>query len=903
MMNMRRILLFLMLTVIAFALPNKVSAWNFSSNTESPYRIELVFDRPYSKVMPMTFNGSGIWSSEVFTAQTKSLTFLMRPYWGKNDGECFDIGNYNYTVTPESGWINASSSGSGDASDENNRYKLEGLKVGSRYRIDITGGDTTFDYRVVELQPDNLYLYTNKDVEAGKEVKELASAANDNGTFTFNLYMEKGTFLFLSRNAGASTWVGLGDDFGRFNPDGTDIHLPGNDISFTSNDSGSWYVPTTGIYTVTVNWGAQKLSATNDISLYGNSPQWATKLGQASPTEYGKYVFTVDLDADEYLVLSGKNDGQHWGDINGFIWAPEKDTEAGSNIKTYFVKKNKNENGAWHVTKRGKYAIEVDCMQKTFKAFEVTVHMPLTSVDFAGNRKHYFLVGERMGEWHLQPEWEFKEVNGELVLNNRFIYNGAFAVGVVDNYDDYIHHTFTYYCQGKDFTTDVTSSDIYGTGRVYRQGKGKTRFNPSDVFYAKFDGEDKYFDGGGTYMSSIKVALNGDRLPVSIAFTKGSLPEAAKQRMFTLVGDNIINCKYNNTSGSGNTTMYNRGYDGWFDSWIQYDPATNTPYVDANGEYLYHTSFTPDYLTTHPVRFNLELQNGNEFAYSSRNVQFVEWSNLSNLDSDPYKDFYQAFSGRETIYNSGAVKAYGNEYHFKLNVECNNPETTPTADWNCYVIRDLWVGGLIKFWSGWGGNEDATNNGCDHLAVWYGPNGGPDIAEGEKYDVKGYDVKSGLAAVLYKNVARRGSTDYRISDGKPVYFNRVVLWYTNSDGVSNSYIQFIQESAGPAIFAQTVQNENDTSKKNYIKYHWYLNKSQNDTGKDAKVVSYEIERFRIVDGKPQPTGYPEGEKVDISDKGITVEQLYEENADNLAFTTHIDKGILDDRGFAPGLYE
>lgn len=911
---MRKFTSFLALLVIALALPDKAKAWTFGKG-EDPWKIDLIVDG--MPEMSMTYDSAtGIWSTPVFTAGGTSLQFETGVYYGTQDTNPdtrWSFGNSNCTATPGADWVLAETTGKYDGG----MYNLSGLKTGARYQIEITGNvkadgnndDDHFRYRIIEQQPGNLYLYTNKDAGEGKEVKELGQAVNDNGIFTFNIDLGRETHLFVSRNSGATTWNEMQADYGRFNPDGIDITLPAKDTAFTAgNDKGSWYVPNTGRYTITVDWSNRTLSAVNNIYIYSSEDSWHSQKGKATPTAYGKYTFTVDLKAYEYIVLSEKDmDKFNVGDYN---WTPKdegnNDKEINANETSSF---KYNQGGAWYAAKAGKYCIEVDWMNKTFKAFTVAVHMPLSSTDFAGGKKHYFLVGERMGEWHLQPEWEFKEVNGELVLNNRFIYIGAFAVGVVDNYNDYIHHKFTYYCNNRTFEPDDLTNAIAipGEGRVYDQAKGATRFNPSDVFYANFDKTGDYFTGRGTFMSEIKVSLNNDKLPTEITFTKGSTEEAAKQRVFTLVGNQIINQNFNNDSGIGNTTMHNRGYDGWFDSWIQYDQATNKPYVDGNGEYLYHTSFTPDYLAASPVQFNLRLADGNEFAYTSNNIKFVEWNNLPKLDSDPYKSYYESFGKRTTISDNGE-HIFDDGYDFRLHVECktdteDNRTTTLADGWNCYVVRDMWIGGDIKFWSGWGGNEDATNGGYDHLAVWHGPNGGPDINERWKYQVKGFDINAGgLDAVLYKNVARRGATDYRISeDGKPAYFNRVILWFNNTAGVNNSYIQFIQESAGPAIFAQTVQNG---KKKNHIRYDWYLNKAQNETGSDAKVVSYEIIRYRIVDGKPQFTGYPQGQKVDISGKGLTVEKLYEgEAGKHLDVTRFLDKGILDENGFAPGLYE
>ena len=771
-----------------------------------------------------------------------------------------------------------------------------------------SGGNYVFtvDYAAKTLSAvKTVYLYEYNPADQ-KVTKVGSGTFGANGTTT-NIYTDltAGRYLMLSSTDGVTKMDGFGSD--RFNPYDQDISIPAENTSFAIHEAGkkgSWYVSKTGRYAITIDWAAQKLSASSTIYLYRNRDEgasttgWKTIIGASEGGLNGKYTFTAYLQANDFIVLSQKANGTGWGDISPLNWSPGSDKDIVSNEVTNFAQ---NSSGAWKATKAGRYSITVDWTAKTFVATEIMVDMPLTSADFAGNKKHYFLVGERLGEWHLQPEWEFKEqANGQYVLNNRYIYNGGFAVGVVDNYEDYITHKFKYYSTKVDFTPTTLSSSAMGSGNVYQVFKGNTRYNPADCFYAKFDGPDAYYSGYGTYMSTITLSLSSGT-PTGITFTKGSDTDAAKQRVFSLVGDKILNNNYNNVPGYA-TTMQNRDRGGWMDSWVQYNKATKKPYVDGNGEYLYHTSFTPDYLTANPVPFNITLDSGKEFAYTSSNIQFVEYSNLNNLDTDPYKDFYKAFSGTQKISNNGETKA-GTGYNFKVKVACNNPTTEPTANWSCYVIRDVWIAGQIKFWSGWGGNTDWTDGGTNGYAVWHGPNGGPDITENTNYDVKGYDINSGLEAYLYKNIERRGNTNYKVSDGKPVYFNRVILWYNNADGVSKSYIQFIQESAGPAIFAQVTTNTT-TSKSNWIKSNWYLNKSQQTGGDNALVKSYEIRRYRIVDGKSIDTGVVKS--ADISSRNIKVSQLYEASAPSLAdITTFTDTGMGegDTSGFTPGLYE
>lgn len=889
------------------------------------------------------------WSTK-FIAQKQNATFTIELFKGTDpNGE-----TYGQNVTVAAG--NMSNELTLDRSAQGGTYKLSGLKIGKKYRLKLLGtGDNKFKYTVEEVPGDNiLYLY-EMDSASATTVKQIGEgvAVGEDGKCTFEANLTAGKFFVLSRNGGATTATGIQTYNGRYTPV-TSSSIPCTKSVFRNSNSGAWKVNVTDNYTITVDWTAKTLTAIGESNLpdapanlylyKSNSDASVFKMIGGSSCNGNIYTYTVDIEKDMKIVLSSVKDATNWDGINvkvdgkyvrynpaGTLNIPGNDLAFALNEQT-----GDYEHGIWQTTQEGRYTITVNWLTKTLTAICTYVpptgtHMPLTSADFANGKKHYFLVGERMGEWHLQPEWEFQEKDGSLVLEGRYIYNGGFAVGVVDNFKDYVHHTFTYYCENKAVSSE-SAIILPTTGNIYEKGVGvgNTRFNPDNRYYSAFDesvptgdNNPRYWEGRGVYMSKITLTLNGDK-PATLTFKKGTTEEAAKNRVFTLVGDNIYNHNYCNTTGTGKTTMKNRGFanmDGWQEGWIQYDPTTNEPYVDARGEYLYHTSFTPDYLMTHPVNFNQKLPDNSDFPYTSNNVQFVEYHNLPNLDSDPYKDFYQAFSGTKKISNSNEIIS-GNGYKFKLGVECWNQTTEPTAAWNCYVVRDMWVAGEIKFWTGWGGNDRKTEgNGNPNGAAWHGPNGGPDTTEGARYDVKGYDVKSESltdpqTAVLYKNVRNRNDTNYRVStDNKPVYFNRVVLWFNNTDGVNKSYIQFIQESAGPAIFAKVANNgkTGNESKDNYINYNWYLNESQTGVEEDYEVISYEIRRYRVVDNVTTPIGYPEGEIVniaDVYDGTVTVKELYEtpyedgaKCAKDFSFTSHLDTGEVAGRGFAPGRYQ
>lgn len=884
----------------------------------------------------------GCWSTK-FIAQKQNATFTIELFKGTEIDEV-----YGQNVTVAAG--SESNEPTLDRSAQGGTYKLSGLKIGKKYRFKLIGtGDNKFKYTVEEVPDENiLYLY-EMDSPSSTTVKQIGTtgvAVGGDGKCTFeNVYLTAGQYIVLSRNGGATNATGIQTYNGRYTPvTSSSASIPCAKSVFKNSNSGAWKVSASDTYTITVDWTAKTLTAIGESSLPDaptnlylykiSNDNSVFKMIGGSPCNGNIYTYTVDIETGMKVVLSSISDATNWDGINGQVdgkyvrYNPAAEINIPGNDIAFDLNEQTGayKDGIWKTTQEGRYTITVNWATKTLTAICTYVpptgtHMPLNSADFANGKKHYFLVGERMGEWHLQPEWEFQEKDGNLVLEGRYIYNGGFAVGVVDNFKDYVNHTFTYYSQSAEINSEDAIT-LPSTGATFAQAAGSTRFNPATCYKSTFDTthSDPYWHGRGVFMSKIELTLNGEQ-PATLKFTKGSTEEANKNRVFTLCGDNIYNRNYCNTNESnpGKTTMYNRGFadnmNGWQEGWIQYDPTTNKPYVDARGEYLYHTSFTPDYLMAHPVLFNQIVGSSreSEFAYTSNNVQFVEWKNLPNLESDPYKDFYQAFTGTKTISNSSETVS-GNGYDFKLGVECDNPTTTPEAGWDCYVVRDMWIAGHIKFWTGWGGNTRKTGGAKEDGAVWHGPNGGPDTPQIDNggteatYQVKGYDVTSGLPAVLYKNVRNRNNTNYAVTEpnAKPVYFNRVVLWFNNTDGVDKSYIQFIQESVGPAIFAKVTNNgkEGKENKDNYITYNWYLNASQNSGAEDGyEVVSYEIRRYRVVNNVTTPIGYPEGEKVDISDKNLKVKDFYEGSSTMPAFTTHVDTGEVAGRGFAPGRYQ
>lgn len=900
---MRKILSFLALLVVGFVVPQWAHAWDYSAGT-NPSSVSVYLESPYNEECVMSFANSQ-WTTE-FTAKGTTADFKL-----KVDGSNW----YGYNLdVPARGAETVVYTNNNDG----NTYHFTGLTNGTKYKVTLTGNNSEsckMKVEAVSVYPDKVYLYDTYGP------KQLASASADaNGVYTFEVDLTTDKGVVFSLNGGATTWAGINANNGRYNP-ASDTAIPGSNISVIQSTSGALVADRNGKYTIKLQWGSMNVTATcvetttpdipvdapSMLYIYSSAPQWATRVAAASPSDAGVFKYTVTMAKNTYFVLSTKGDGvSGYDSLKGDgLYTPADDQPVEQNVAYSFGNYEK----AWKVPADARYTITVDWSNKTLKAtWEETtnpgsgVRMPLTTADFANGKKHYFLVGERCGEWRLQPEWELTVNGNTATLNNRFMYDGFVGVAVVDNYSDYTVHKYTMYKGNYWFQSGANGDAQLNYGGVVAIERGSTYKNPfSNDLKINYNGwGQQYWDGNGQFVSEIKVTLNGD-VPSTLAFTPDSDNQAAN-RVFTLCGDNIYNRSFSIANGGATyrSNLDNSG-DGWQEGWIQYDPATNRPYVDGHGEYLYLTSYTPDYMQSHPVYFNMTTPAG-DFQFTNSEIQFVEASKLSNLDDDPYKEFYSAFSGREEIKNNGAHKE-GEKYNFNVNT-ANGETWYPGSDWHCYVIRDMWMGGQYKFWSGWGGNVRNTNGNGGTGATWHGPNGGPNIDKNGRQQALGYDIESGQTVVLYKNAKNVDNTNYKTGtaddDKTPKYYNRVVLWYNEHDGVAQSFLQLVQESAGPAIFAKVVPNDKEPDLNNYIDYNWYLNKAINDTDRNKLVYGYRIERYRVVDNKPEFIGYPEGERVKL-DTPVTVESLYEGN--DQPFTKYHDTGIVPGDGFAPGVYQ
>lgn len=496
-------------------------------------------------------------------------------------------------------------------------------------------------------------------------------------------------------------------------------------------------------------------------------------------------------------------------------------------------------------------------------------NMPLKPADFANGKSHYFLVGTRMADWRLQPEWELKDLgNGKVGIETpRVMYTGLIGVAKVSSYTDYVLGRYTRYNYGEWGVAENSAEyNLYDKGAFDFYSSANPNHTQADKFAAdqplsKYtynnvgdqgtsDTYKAILESKGVVIDRIEVSLNNGN-PSRIKFTYANNPtDVSKFITFSLVGSEIKNVNLEDSKATqGNA-------DAWSDAWIQYD-ENGQPYRDAKGTLIYQTVFQNDWLETHPSHFSKNLRDERLFDYSSRNIVMENVRNMSakELADDPYAALYARFDGdNNKTFAAGRVNVGDFSYDetvYYHNADGSTTEGTRGIDtnggnnWECFVVKDMWISDAFKVWTGWGGgrkvNEYSGASDADKKNPrWYYVNGGHFQADND-YSIAGSDLSQSNKKVnLYATKRDVAGANFKVDN--LTYFKRVIVWYDpSSNDFDNSLIQLIIENCGPNIKA--FRGDNAT-----ITYPWLV-PSDNLSPEELQfqVTKYQITRYRLND--------------------------------------------------------
>ena len=479
---------------------------------------------------------------------------------------------------------------------------------------------------------------------------------------------------------------------------------------------------------------------------------------------------------------------------------------------------------------------------------EITVsnklNMPLKKRDFDNGKVHYFVVGTRMSEWRLQPEWELTDADGDgtYTLANRLLYTGMMGIAKVESYDDYIRQRYTFYAVNKavagteDATltlsavtnpkveeltitcaTDQTKFTAINYGKIYTHGQF---LESNTIIWAHGDtdlSDADILESQPTYVAQIAFTPFSSTL----AFTGVSKDAStiAQYRTFSLVGSAITHDDYDDETTCA-TPLRNDGYGpvDWQEAWIQYD-GYGKPYYDAYGNTLYQTVFQREWLKDHPTIFKAS----DGFEYNSINVVFNYNAARTHDATIP-----NTSDGEKAWKATGGANLYVNSKNENYSATVSNGNT-----WQCFEVENFWLGGEFKVWTGWGGadkNHDGSGtNKTD--ARWNYENGGHHIEEND------WTITADKT-IYYATERDKDGADFDLESR--IFARYVRVWWDPSSGFTNSFIQLITEVGGPEISCK--RNPSDS---HGLQYTWSVPNAaeqlQNYDVKNIKIVRYRLD--------------------------------------------------------------
>lgn len=684
-------------------------------------------------------------------------------------------------------------------------------------------------------------------------------------------------------------------------------------VTFTMNADGSI---SNFAYTLSEPEIPQGFSGHLYYGYHGDYGQWQHIKDELLPDADGYYSFTVDnsMNQNQYFYITDGSTAAINRLTNGF---PRNRYVDCDDVYDYAVKASDNialgcyqtrtvcyvpDSKNHKITVRFKYDEESNSVTdlsytKTLLTtgaitdYRTKTNLPLRPRDFFKDeaetqvQPHYFIVGTRMADWRLQPEWEMTKTgeNTYEISSPRVMYTGLVSVAKVQRYDNYANNRYYRFSteNGVDFKPGNASADLVNKGPfAFYRDNAPTKAQ-ADRFFSKTGeeyGNDAIQYDKGVVCDKIVLTVDpatGD--PVNIEY-KYSDKKVTDYITFSLVGSNIVNQGLPMADYTQYATETTKTFSTWQDAWVQYNPETGVPYRDASGMLIYQTVFQTDWLDRHPSYFNKKLTVGDatsDFPYTSASITMRNANSFTNAEllEDSYANYYKRFASdgtnEETLGGDKQLVSVSDEagnvqfrftetmtYH--KDKDSNVTLSRKSKNWQCFVVKDMWMDNFFKIWTGWGGgrkqNEDVSVNTAD--ARWFYANGGhghqgcsheenEKIVYCDEANVSGFDVlKKENKVTIYGTAQDKNAADFHINN--LTYFKRVIVWYDPEKGFDNSAIQLIIERCGPAIKAMRVTTgENRGSKITYI---WSIQEPASpltDQEKALPVTKYRIERYKL----------------------------------------------------------
>lgn len=240
--------------------------------------------------------------------------------------------------------------------------------------------------------------------------------------------------------------------------------------------------------------------------------------------------------------------------------------------------------------------------------------------------------------------------------------------------------------------------------------------------------------------------------------------------------------------------------DGWQDAWIQYNDKGEIA-KDIEGNVMFNTMFPPRNVIKFATNFELNGTNYNFTLGSDELVLLSTGQTKSGSDwkqNPPAEMKLNGVTGTN-LTNNGNL-ALGEAVDFPNQLALDDGE-----QYTLYEVSDVWVNGKFKFWTGWTGG---ANNSQNAGANWANHTNWGHYKKQEADDKETVAEGTSAQQIHMKSTVPLGDTNGDMIFAEPTYFKKLYFFYNAASGIvdQKSVFMMLPARLGAQIAALSREN-------------------------------------------------------------------------------------------------
>lgn len=223
--------------------------------------------------------------------------------------------------------------------------------------------------------------------------------------------------------------------------------------------------------------------------------------------------------------------------------------------------------------------------------------------------------------------------------------------------------------------------------------------------------------------------------------------------------------------------------DGWQDAWIQYNDKGEIA-KDIEGNVMFNTMFPPRNVIKFATNFSL---NGTDYNFTLGSDELVLLSTGHTKSGSGWKQNPPA----EMKLNGVTVTNLTNNGNLALGEAVDFPNQLALDDgelYTLYEVSDVWVNGKFKFWTGWTGG---ANNSQNAGANWANHTNWGHYKKQKADDKETVAEGTSAQQIHMKATVPLGDTDGDMIFEEPTYFKKLYFFYNKDHGIEDNKSVFI----------------------------------------------------------------------------------------------------------------